>query len=110
MEQIEADKKLKSVELKKRDTAYKNLKLMQEYLETHSRDEWLVSGLAGIEEQFGNILAVEKEISTITKAEVTATNLLNTSATTLKDRTNQLNTRKQEVNNAREYLEQGRKI
>jgi len=82
---------------------------MQEYLETHSRDEWLVSGLAGIEEQFGNILAVEKEISTITKAEVTATNLLNTSATTLKDRTNQLNTRKQEVNNAREYLEQGKK-
>lgn len=109
MKQIEADKKLLTEELKKRDTAQKKLKFTVECLETNSRDEWLVSGLAGIEEQFATLLAVQKEITTKTKAEVTATNCLNAAATTMEDSTKQLNTRKQEVKDARKHLEQGKK-
>ncbi len=103
--QIEADKKLLKEELKKRETAQKKLKFTAECLETTSRDEWLVSGLAGIEEQFANLLVVQKEITTKTKDEITATNCMNTAATTMEGSTKQLNTRKQDVKDARQHLE-----
>ncbi len=108
-EQIEADIKLKSQEQKKRDHSQTELKLVLEYLETHSRDEWLVSGLAGIEEQFGNLLSVQKEIATKTATEVKTVEALNTATKNLEGCTNRLNTRKQEMEDAAKHLEQGKK-
>ncbi len=108
IKQIEADKKLLTEELKKRETAHKELAFTLERLETNSRDEWLVSGLAGIEEQFTNLLTVQKEITTKIKSEVTATKCLTTAATALENSTKQLNTRKQDVEEAKKHLEQGK--
>ena len=107
--QIETDKTLKSQEQRKRDTSQIELKLVLEYLESHSRDEWLVSGLAGIEEQFGNLLSVQKEIGTKAIAEVKAVESLNTVTKNLEGCTNQLNTRKQVMGDAAKHLEQGKK-
>jgi len=106
--QIKADKQVLERELKKREAARKKLAFTLECLEANSRDEWLVSGLAGIEEQFNNLLAVQKEIATKTKAEVTATNCLATATTTMEGRAKQLNTQNQNVKDAGKHLEQGK--
>lgn len=46
----------------KRNTAAENLDATATYLETNKRDEWLISGFAGIDEQLENLLTIQKEI------------------------------------------------
>jgi exonuclease SbcC len=74
-EQITSDKNIKIAEQKRRDAAKNKLIIVEEYLKTNCRDEWLVGGLAGIEEQFGNLLTVQNDIlaqkNAIRKAEKT---------------------------------------
>lgn len=103
--QIEADKKRKIQEQKKRDTANNELNLAQDYLQTHSWDEWLVSGLAGIEEQLGNLLSVQKDIATKKTAEAKAKGSLKVASKKLEGCTTQLTTQKKEVENAGKNLE-----
>jgi DNA repair protein SbcC/Rad50 len=62
-EKIEADKQTRVKELEKRTSAKKTLETAEVYLKENAQDEWLISGLAGIEEQFGNLLARQKEIT-----------------------------------------------
>lgn len=59
---IEAEQKLNVRDRVKRDAAIKNLKRVDDYLETHARDAWLISGLTGIEEQLGHLVCVQTEI------------------------------------------------
>jgi len=108
-EQIEADKKLKSQEQAKLDTAQKELKLVQKYLETNYRDEGLVSGLAGIEEQLGNLLLKQQEITIKVDDEQKATKALKGITEKLDGYTKQFNIRKNEVEAALKSLEQGKK-
>ncbi len=60
---IETDKQARLKELKKRVATEKTLATVERYLKEHTQDEWLISGLAGIEEQFANLLARQKEIT-----------------------------------------------
>jgi len=60
---IETDKQALVKEQEKRTEAKKNLDTAEQYLKEHAQDEWLISGLAGIEEQLGNLLARQKEIT-----------------------------------------------
>ena len=60
---IDADKKARLVELEKRSKAHDTLQLIDDYLKEHAQDEWLVSGLAGIEEQLNGLLAKQNEIA-----------------------------------------------
>ncbi len=50
-------------EQEKRTEAEKTLEAAELYLKENAQDEWLISGLAGIEEQFGNLLARQQEIT-----------------------------------------------
>ena len=50
-------------EQEKRTRAEKLLEATEQYLKEHAQDEWLISGLAGIEEQFDNLLAKQQEIT-----------------------------------------------
>ncbi|MFK5953605.1 MAG: AAA family ATPase [Desulfobacterium sp.] len=59
---INSDKRTRLKEQKKRTKAGENLKLAQGYLKEHSKDEWLISGLAGVEEQLSSLLSKQKEI------------------------------------------------
>ena len=72
-EKIEKDKQARVKEQDKRGESEKSLKTAEEYLKEHAEDEWLISGLAGIEEQFTNLLAGQKEI-TQKKADLKDTN------------------------------------
>ena len=60
---IEIDKQARLKEQKKRTVAEKTLEAAELYLKENAQDEWLISGLAGIEEQFGNLLAKQQEIA-----------------------------------------------
>jgi len=62
VEKLEASKQTREKEQKRRIAAEKMLETAEQYLKEHAEDEWLISGLAGIEEQFGNLLARQQEI------------------------------------------------
>ncbi|MXS85577.1 chromosome segregation protein SMC [Nitrosomonas sp. HPC101] len=64
---IDADKKARHEEHEKRSRALEALGLVSGYLKEHAQDEWLIGGLAGIEEQLSDLLSrknesVQKEI------------------------------------------------
>jgi exonuclease SbcC len=61
-EKIETDKKIRAKEQRKLKDTEKKLGIVERYLKENENDEWLVSGLAGIEEQFANLLSRQKEI------------------------------------------------
>ncbi len=60
---IETHRQARMKEQKNRARAEKILETAGQYLKEHARDEWLISGLAGIEEQLGNLIAGQKEIT-----------------------------------------------
>ena len=62
-EKNEADKQARKKEQEKRAEAEKLLDGAAQYLKEHAQDEWLISGLAGIEEQFNNLLSRQREIA-----------------------------------------------
>ncbi len=59
---IESDRRARAREKEKRAAAAEKLAAIERYLTEQARDEWLVGGLAGIEEQLGNLLARQEEI------------------------------------------------
>nr|WP_198923690.1 SbcC/MukB-like Walker B domain-containing protein [Rappaport israeli] len=59
---IEADKKAQIEELEKRAKAYASLAFVEDYLKEHAQDEWLISALAGVEEQIDGLLFKQDEI------------------------------------------------
>ncbi|RUM44248.1 MAG: chromosome segregation protein SMC [Desulfocapsa sp.] len=67
-DQMKADKQSRTKELKRERATADRLRLNDEYLKKHGRDEWLTSGLAGIEAQLDNLVDGQKEISRREKA------------------------------------------
>ena len=59
---IDAEKKARLEEREKRSKADETLKRVDGYLEEHGPDEWLIGGLAGIEEQLNSLLSRHDEI------------------------------------------------
>ncbi len=107
---IDADKQARLKEQVKRTAAEKNLKIIEKYLKEHARDEWLISGLAGIEEQLGNLLTRQKEIvqkktdiKNVDTALVQATKKLDNS-------TEQCSIHKQKLDEAIKKLQQGKNV
>jgi len=60
---IETEKQIRVKEQEKRTAAEKTLEAAELYLKENAQDEWLISGLAGIEEQIGNLLTKQQEIT-----------------------------------------------
>jgi len=60
---IETHKQALEKELGKRAAAEKTLKAAELYFKENAQDEWLIGGLAGIEEQLSNLFARQKEIT-----------------------------------------------
>jgi exonuclease SbcC len=105
---IEADKQARVKEQEKRTAADKTLEAAELYLKENAQDEWLISGLAGIEEQLSNLLAKQQEIkqkkSDFKKADTAvaeATKKLETAA-------KQCSLKKQELETASKNLQQGK--
>jgi len=74
----------------------------------HAQDEWLISGLAGVEEQFGGLLSKQKEIVQKEADQQTATTALELAAKSLDDRQKQSGIRKQELEEGSRQIQQGK--
>lgn len=107
---IDADKKARLEEQEKRSKAHEARDLVDGYLKEHAQDEWLISGLAGIEEQIGDLLSKQNEIVQKVAAQETATAALELAIKSLDDSQKQAGIRKQELEDALKLLQQGKDV
>ncbi|MBN2232849.1 MAG: chromosome segregation protein SMC, partial [Deltaproteobacteria bacterium] len=105
---IDADQKARRKEQEKRSQAHETLQLVGGYLTEHAQDEWLIGGLAGVEEQLGGLLSKQKEIVQKEVAQEAATTALELAAKSLDDRQKQSGIRMQELEDASKQLQQGK--
>ncbi len=105
---IETEKQARVKEQGKRAAAEKTLEVAERYLKENAQDEWLISGLAGVEEQFGNLLAKQQEI-TQKEADLKKTDTAVADATKkLENAFKQCSLKKQELESAAKTLQQGK--
>lgn len=105
---IDADKKAQIKEQEKRSKANETLVLVVGYLKEHAQDEWLISGLAGVEEQLNGLLSKHNEIVQKEASHDTAVNALEQAVNALDDCQKQSGIRKQELEDASKQLQFGK--
>lgn len=105
---IDADKRARLEEQEKSSKAHEARDLVDGYLKEHAQDEWLISGLAGVEEQIGDLLSKQNEIVQKEAAQETANTTLELAAKALEDCQKQSGIRKQELEDALKQLQQGK--
>ncbi|OGQ99047.1 MAG: chromosome segregation protein SMC [Deltaproteobacteria bacterium RIFOXYD12_FULL_55_16] len=105
---IDAEKKAQLEEQGKRGKAHETLELVDGYIKEHARDEWLISGLAGVEEQFGGLLSRQNEILQKETDQEKAANAFEKTSKSLDDRLTQSGIRKQGLEDASKQLQQGK--
>ena len=105
---IDADKEARLEELGKRSKAYETLALVDGYLKEHAQDEWLISGLAGVEEQLSGLLSRQIEIHQKETDLDNATIASEQATKLLADFQKQSGLRKQELEDASTQLRQGK--
>jgi exonuclease SbcC len=105
---IDADKKARLEEQDKRSKAHETLDLVDGYLKEHAQDEWLISGLAGIEERIGGLLSKQNEIVQKEAAHEATNTTLELATKSLDDCQKQSGIRKQALEDALKQLQQGK--
>ncbi|WP_427551214.1 AAA family ATPase [Methylomonas sp. MS20] len=105
---IDTDKRARLEEQDKRSMAQGTLDLVSGYLKEHAQDEWLIGGLAGVEEQLSGMLSKQNEIVQKEAAQDTANRTLELAAKSLEDCQKQSGIRKQELEDASKQLQQGK--
>ncbi len=60
---VDSDRRARLNELEKLTEASKNLERAESYLREHAEDEWLISGLAGVEEQLNRVVFKQQEMA-----------------------------------------------
>lgn len=105
---IDADRKNRIEEQEKRSKAHETLDLVDGYIKEHAQDEWLISGLAGVEEQFSGLLFKQKEIVQKEADQAAATTALDLTTKSLDDRQKQSDIRKQELEDTSKQIQQGK--
>ena len=105
---MDADKQARLKEREKRFRAGNNLEISDRYLKVHAQDEWLISGLAGVEEQLGSLLSRQEEITRKEADQENAATDLEQTTKALDGCQKQCGTRKQELDDASKRLQQGR--
>lgn len=105
---IETDQQARVNEQEKRTKAEKTLETADQYLNEHAQDEWLISGLAGIEEQFSNLLAKQQEITQKETDLKNADTTVTEASKRLASATKQCSVRMQELAEATKGLQKGK--
>jgi len=107
---IETDKQVRVKEQEKRTAAEKTLEAAELHLKENAQDEWLISGLAGVEEQFGNLLAKQQEITQKETDFKKADTAVTDSTKKLEEASKQCSLKKQELESASKNLQQGKDV
>lgn len=105
---IDVDKRARLEEQNKRSKAHETLDLVDGYLKEHAEDEWLISGLAGVEEQIGGLLSKQNEIVQKEAAQKAANATLELATKSLDDCQKQSGIRKRELEDILKQLQQGK--
>ncbi len=105
---IDTDKQVRLKEQEKRSKAHETLEIVYGYLKEHAQDEWLISGLAGVEEQLSGLLSRQKEIVQKETDQYKAANDSEQATKSLDDCQKQCGIRKQEIDGASKQLQQGK--
>jgi len=105
---IETDKQARGKEQEKRTAAEKTLEAAELYLKENARDEWLIGGLAGVEEQLGNLLSKQQEITQKETDLKKADTAVADAAKKLDKASKQCGLKKQELEAAGKNLQQGK--
>ncbi len=108
--EIDAKRKSKRKADQRLNKALGDLAGSERYLSDNARDHWLVSGLAGVEEQFQNLLTKEKEIAQKLSDRESGKTDLQKAVEKLKECTELSATRKQDLETAVEKLKQGERV
>lgn len=105
---IDADKQARLKDQGKRAEAQKTAELVDSYLKGHAQDEWLIGGLAGVEEQLGGLLSKQKEIAQKEAEQDKSVKALEQAIKSLDNCQKQCGIRKQELDEASRRLQQGK--
>ncbi len=105
--QIEKDEKSLMREKEKLTSAQKVFTETEQYLKRHGRDEWLIGGFGGIEEQFVSLAAKQKDIKQKKTDLVKADALVRNSAEKLAATRKQSDSYRQEFKKAEQRVQEG---
>ncbi|MCG8642614.1 MAG: chromosome segregation protein SMC [Desulfobacterales bacterium] len=105
---IENDKKARLKRQGEKNEAETALGIARGYLKAHARDEWLISGLAGIDEQLTRLHSKQKEAIQKEADLKSADTVLLQAKKNLEMITRQCNTHRKEVDEAIKRFEQGK--
>jgi exonuclease SbcC len=105
---IDADKKARLEEQEKRSKAHEARDLVDGYLNEHAQVEWLIGGLAGVEEQLSGLLSKQNEVVQKEAAQEAANTTLELAAKSLDNCQKQSGIRKQELEDTSKQLQQGK--
>jgi len=106
-EKIASDEKLKQIEQSKREKQGRQLALVEHYLNEHSCDEWLISGLAGVEAQLSNLRAMQQQVAQKIDTEMQAATSVKQALRKLEACTVQCGVSKQELEDATQARNKG---
>ncbi len=107
---IDADRQARLKEREKRSKAHETLDIVDAYLNEHAQDEWLISGLAGIEEQLTSLLTRRHEVLEKETEQDKATKAMEQTAKSLDDCVLRSSIRKQALEDASKQLQQGKAV
>ncbi|NLN60872.1 MAG: AAA family ATPase [Deltaproteobacteria bacterium] len=105
---IHANKKARLEEAEKKSRAQEILDLVSGYLKEHAQDEWLIGGLAGVEEQLGGLLSRQSEVDQKEVDQKAAATALDLAARSLESCRKRSGIRRQELEDASKQLQQGK--
>ena len=105
---IDADKKTRLQEQDKISKAHDARDLVDGYLKEHAQDEWLISGLAGVEEQLSSLCSMQNEIVQKEAVQATANLNLERATKSLDDSQKQTDIRKRQLEDVLKQLQQGK--
>ncbi len=107
-EKIASDKQAKVKEQTKQAAAKTALEKITQYLKDHEKDEWLISGLAGIEEQLPRLFSSRQAILQKQKDLANADSAMTRACQKLENVLNQCSLEKQELEEAGNRLQQAK--
>ncbi len=105
---IEEYKQARVDEIEKRSEAQETLDKVEDYLKEHAPDEWLMGGLAGVEEQLDGLLLKQNEIQQKETDQKKAEKALDQATKSLEDCQEKSGIRKQELEGATKKLQEGK--
>ncbi len=105
--EIDSNKRARVEELSKYSEAQKDLQLVESYLNEHTQDKWLISGLAGVEELLSSLLSRQNDIVQKEAEHKKAELALEHATSSVEDSTKHCKALSQQLEEALRNLQQG---